>query len=83
MSHRHVEIVIGRLVTDEEFRHQFTEDPSRWLEALAEAGLELTAAELTALRRTDNGVWLNLASAIDPRLQKASLRPRSSGSPTD
>jgi hypothetical protein len=83
MSHRHVEIVIGRLITDEEFLRQFTQDPSRWLEELAEAGLDLTSAELIALRRTEVTVWRNVASALDPRLQKASLRPHHSESPTD
>ena len=83
MSHRHVEIVIGRLVTDEEFRRQFTEDPSRWLEELAEAGLELTAAELTALRRTDNGVWRSWRARSTRDCRKPASVPRSSGSPAD
>jgi hypothetical protein len=79
VSHRHVEIVIGRLVTDEEFRRRFVESPTRWLEELNEAGFELSAAELAALRRTDIAAWLALADALDPRLQKASLKPLSRG----
>jgi hypothetical protein len=75
MSHRHVEVVIGRLVTDEEFRRRFVENPANWLDELGAAGLELTAGELSALRRTDMTTWLAFADALDPRLQKASLRP--------
>jgi hypothetical protein len=75
MSHRHLEIVIGRLVTDEAFRRRFVEKPAEWSDELAAAGLELSGAELTALRRTDASAWLAIADAIDPRLQKASLKP--------
>jgi hypothetical protein len=75
MSHRHLEVVIGRLVTDEAFRSRFVEDPDAWSATLAEAGLELSSAELAALRRTDTEAWLAIADAIDPRLQKASLKP--------
>jgi hypothetical protein len=75
VSHRHVEVIIGRLVTDEEFRRRFVDTPARWLDELGEAGLELSAAELAALRRTNSEAWLALADALDPRLQKASLKP--------
>lgn len=75
MSHRHLEVVIGRLVTDEAFRRRFVEQPAEWSDELAAAGLELSGAELAALRRTDRAAWLAIADAIDPRLQKASLKP--------
>lgn len=75
MAHRHLEIVIGRLVTDEAFRRRFVEDSEAWAATLGDAGLDLSAAELTALRRTDAAAWLAIADAIDPRLQKASLKP--------
>jgi hypothetical protein len=75
VSHRHVEVIIGRLVTDEEFRRRFVENPSLWLNELAEAGLELSAAELAALRQTRADAWMTLADALDPRLQKASFKP--------
>jgi hypothetical protein len=79
MSHRYLEIVIGRLVTDEAFRRRFVDEPAQWSADLAEAGLELSGAELAALRRTDAAAWLALADAIDPRLQKASLKPIAQG----
>ena len=49
MSQRIVERVIGRLVTDEELRFEFTRAPSGTLEALREYGWELNHAEIDAL----------------------------------
>lgn len=73
MAHRNVEIVIGRLLTDEDFRHRFAKDPERVQDELAEAGIELTPAEMSALRATGAPAWTRLAGALDPRLQKALL----------
>lgn len=72
--HRSIEILIGRLVTDEEFRVAFRRDPRA---ALADAdawGLELTASEVRALLATDHLLWDRVAEQVDARLQKASLR---------
>lgn len=79
MAHRNVEIVIGRLLTDEGFRGRFlhTEDG---VSEIAEAGLELTPAELTALRATGASAWAAMAAQIDARLQKVSLPAPSRGS---
>lgn len=74
MSQRDVEHLIGRLITDEEFRHEFAMDPRRTLRDLVEHGVGLTAAEVAALVATDRTVWQQAARALDPRLQKASLR---------
>jgi len=79
VSHRHLEVVIGRLVTDEEFRNRFLQHTADWVGELVDAGLELSTAELSALRRTDATAWRALADAIDPRLQKASLRSLAPG----
>lgn len=80
MSHRHVEVVIGRLVTDEAFRGRFISQRADWLAEISASGLELSHAELAALESTDPTAWLALADAIDPRLQKASLKPFDQGS---
>jgi hypothetical protein len=71
---RSVEVLIGRLITDEEFRSAFQRDPRGTLNAAAEWGLELTAYELQALIAVDHGMWDRFAEEIDARLQKASLR---------
>jgi hypothetical protein len=73
---RSVEVLVGRLITDEEFRSAFRRDPRGTLRAAAEWGLELTASELQALVAADHGMWDRFAEEIDGRLQKASLKPR-------
>ena len=73
MAQRSIEILIGRLVTDEAFRSAFRRDPAATLVAFAERGYDLTALELTAMRATPAHVWDRLADDIDPRLQKAAF----------
>ena len=73
MAQRSVEILIGRLVTDEAFRTAFAEDPAGTLIGFSETGYELTALELAALKHTDATLWARMAEQIDPRLQKAAL----------
>jgi predicted DNA-binding protein (UPF0278 family) len=73
---RSVEVLIGRLITDEDFRSAFRRDPRGTLRAATEWGLELTASELQALVAADHGMWDRFAEEIDGRLQKASLKPR-------
>ena len=74
MTQRSIEIVIGRLVTDEEFRETFLSDPHKALGDLLERGTHLTHAEIGALVATDLALWAQVAEQIDPRLQKASLK---------
>ena len=75
MTQRSIEMVIGRLVTDEEFRETFLSDPHRALGELLERGTHLTHAEIGALIDTDSTLWGRVAEQIDQRLQKASLKP--------
>ena len=73
MAQRNVEIVIGRLITDETFRTAFFDDPELTLTQFIESGYDLTALEMAALRATEIAVWTEAAEQIDPRLQKVSL----------
>lgn len=73
MSQPNVERVIGRLVTDEEFRRRFGENPSAVLRELMASGLDLTACEFRVLSAFDPRVAARCARAIDPRIQKADL----------
>jgi hypothetical protein len=75
VTQRSIEMVIGRLVTDEEFRQTFMDDPVSALVGLLEQGTHLTRAEITALVATDSELWNRVAEQIDQRLQKASLKP--------
>ena len=73
MSHRGVEIVLGRLATDEALRERFATGADRALEDLQAQGLELSPAEQAALVSLDPHVLERFAAALDPRLQKVSL----------
>jgi hypothetical protein len=74
MSQSSVEVLIGRLATDEEFRARFAADRRSALEEFVATGHALTPAERSALEATDIRRCEQFADAIDPRLQKASLR---------
>lgn len=72
--HRSIEMLIGRLVTDEDFRRAFERDPQQTLIDAAESGLCLSCVEVTALIATDRTLWDRIALELDCRLQKASFR---------
>jgi hypothetical protein len=74
MGHRSVEVLIGRLVTDEELRRRFADDRHGTIALMEQRGLDLTAAEVDALLASPTVLWEELAAALDPRLQKASLK---------
>ena len=82
MSQKCVEIVIGRLATDEEARRRLRRSPERWLEELRAAGMQLTAVEAAALAGLDPAACERFARTIDPRLQRASLGPPPAGAPS-
>lgn len=68
-----VEMLIGRLITDEQFRTDFLNSPEQTLLGLCDQGLALSRTEIAALVNTDPQLWVRAAEAIDPRLQKASF----------
>jgi hypothetical protein len=72
MSLKTVQLLVGRLVTDEEYRLNFLSDPVRALTTLRDQGVELTAAEIDALIRTDRTLWCDAAARIDRDLQRSS-----------
>jgi hypothetical protein len=74
MSHRTIERVIGRLLTDEELRQDFIGAPRRTLAELRDQGWELSRLEVDALLATETGLWAEVAARIDPRLQRCSLK---------
>jgi hypothetical protein len=74
VAQRVIEMLIGRLITDEEFRAGFLNDPETTLSALFDRGLELSPTEIAALVNTDPALWARTGDAIDPRLQKVSFK---------
>lgn len=73
MSQRNVELIIGKLVTDEDCRRDFRSDATGFVNGLLERGTQLTRSEVAALVTLDPKVLDRFADDIDPRLQKASL----------
>jgi len=73
MSQKAVQFIIGRLLTDEELRGQFLEDPLELLTSLRDQGFELTTGEVQSLVGTDRDLWTEAASRIHPHLQRCRL----------
>ena len=80
--HRHVETILGRLITNPGLLRRFAERP---LDVIAEQGLELTQIEMAALAATDPAVLRACTDALDARLRIASLSadPRPASDPDD
>jgi hypothetical protein len=74
MAQRNVEILIGRLLTDEDLRRRFMREPRATLDEFRQQGWELTAGEVDALLSPDASVWSDMARRIPSKLQRCSLR---------
>lgn len=72
MSQWGVQLAIGRLLTDDEFRGRFEHRRRDCLASLRERGIDLTEAEIAALAETEPEVWSKMAARIDRRLQRPS-----------
>ncbi len=68
MSQLAVERVLGRLVTDAEFRNEFFVEP---MGICQNHGLDLTPVELAALLRLDERALQTLADRLDPKIVRA------------
>jgi len=77
MSQRTVQLLIGQIVTDEELRRRFVQQPLETLTALTDQGVELTPCEIEALVDTDKHFWNSAAARLHPRLQRCCLRTSS------
>lgn len=74
MSQKSIEILIGRLATDEGLRARFLADPEGTLHSLHENGFDLNPAEMEALLAMPIQLWAAMAAWIHPRLQKIALK---------
>jgi len=74
MSQAHVERIIGRLATDEQWRSRFREARADALDALVAAlGLDITGTERRALLTLPSESLDQFAGAIDPKLQRLAV----------
>jgi len=74
MSQKTVQLLMGRLLTDEDLRARFAERPLETLTELRDQGFELTQDEIEAFAQSDPKMWPSMARRIHPRLQRCSLR---------
>jgi hypothetical protein len=70
VSQKTAQLIIGRILTEEELREQFVLSPAQVLQRLRHEGHELTDIEVEALANTDSRVWTETAPRIPPRLQR-------------
>lgn len=77
MSQLAVERVLGRLLTDPEFRTEFLVQP---VGVCRDQGLDLTSVELAALSRVDERALRALAAHLDPKIVRAFTLRAANGS---
>ena len=82
MSQRSIEILVGRLITDEAFRDAFVMDRSATLQQFQDQGHELTPVEIDAVLTVSPEWWRDIAADFDLRLQKANLASPHTGEGT-
>jgi DNA-binding NarL/FixJ family response regulator len=70
VSQRGVQLVIGKLLTDADFRERFEAHGGECLAGLREGGIDLNEIEMAALVETDPPVWSRMAKEIDRRLRR-------------
>ena len=72
MSQRDVEKLLGKILTDDEFRRSFFPVGRHSFEFAASHGLELTAVERSALSSLRSRPFEFLARSLDPRISRSS-----------
>jgi hypothetical protein len=72
MSQRDVEKLLGKILTDDEFRQSFFPVGRRSFEFAAHYGLELTPIERSALSSLRSRAFECLARSLDPRISRSS-----------
>ena len=72
MSQRDVEKLLGKILTDDDFRESFFPVGRQSFEFAAQYGLELTAVERSALSSLRSRAFECLARSLDPRISRSS-----------
>ncbi len=74
MAQKSVELIIGKLVTDDGFRHRFQRDRTGVLEELEFSGFTLTSVEKEVVLSLIPSIFENFARRVDPRIRKIDLK---------
>ncbi len=75
MSQKAVEVLIGKLITDDAFRRGFQLDREATFQIMDWYGLPLTPIEREALSALDAKSCDRFAQQLDARIRKASANP--------
>jgi hypothetical protein len=75
MAHKTLQLIIGRILTDEEFRDRFLANPVDMLSPLSEMGDDVTRGEIKALTAIERRFWEVGTDWIDGRLQRCAPGP--------
>ncbi len=79
MAQRTVEVVLGKLATDEDARGRFRREPRTTVAELIGPEDSLTPVEEDALSSLDPDVLDRFADTLDPRIQKIRIPPAEGG----
>jgi hypothetical protein len=71
MAQKAVETLLGRLLTDEDYRRRFFEEP---LAVCRQEALDVTSREVEAVLTVEEAQFVQLAKQLDARIVRASLR---------
>lgn len=71
MTHKNVERVLGRLLTDPDVQERFVVAPERLLDELRAQGYELSTTELAALAALNSDSLRVFAAQLDRRIRRA------------
>jgi len=74
VTQRWIEVVIGRLVTDEALRRRFLTNAPQTITELLDEGIDLTRSEIAALIAIDTTLWTRVADQVNPTLLAAGLK---------
>lgn len=71
MTHKNVERLLGRLLTDPDIRERFVAAPERLLDELRAQGYDLSKTELAALATLNSDPLRAFAAQLDRRIRRA------------
>jgi hypothetical protein len=75
MAHKTLQLIIGRILTGEEFRDRFLANPVDMLSPLSEMGDDVIRGEIKALTAIERRFWEVGTDWIDGRLQRCAPGP--------